>query len=389
MLVEASGIIRFQVLLHSNVKSQHPMLNWHFAIFNKLTVTNTTMHLASFRLFLLTFLSGWASSVLASVGMVELPSNSSSGPVTVFYPTAAEPKVHHRGTFRLEVAVNAPSASGNQRLIVISHGSPASPWVYFELTRTLVSAGFTVAFPEHFADNYKDDSEPGPASWKRRPIEVSRSIDRMHVEPQFGRALDFTRVGMYGMSAGGHTALSLAGGRWSPSRLRTHCQVNIADDFHACAGLSTSLTGGLLDKVKIAIVRSINDRKFDDETWYEHTDSRITAIVSGVPFATDFDPASLKKPRVSLALVTARLDRWLVPRFHSDAVLASCSSCVRLADLSTGGHGALLGPLPADMPEPAATLIGDPPEFNRRSEVPRLNEAIVSFFKQKLEVGSK
>lgn len=354
-----------------------------------LAVTNSTMYLASFRIFTLAFLSGWATSVLASVGMVELPSNSSSGPVTVFYPTAATPEVHRRGTIQLEVTANAPPAFGNQRLIVISHGSPASPWVYFELIRTLVSAGFTVVLPEHYADNYKDDSEPGPPSWKRRPIEVSRAIDRVRDEPQFGHALDFTRVGMYGMSAGGHTALTLAGGRWSPSRLRTHCQRNIADDFHACAGLTTSLTGGLLDKVKIAIVQSINDRKFDDQAWYEHTDPRITAIVSGVPFAADFDPESLKKPRVSLALITARLDRWLVPRFHGDAVLASCDSCEHLADVPSGGHGALLGPLPAEMPELAATLIGDPPGFDRRSEVPRLNGAITSFFKLKLDVGSK
>jgi len=347
------------------------------------------MLLASFRIFTLAFLSGWATTVIASVGMMELPSNSSSGPVTVFYPATAEPKLHRRGPFQLEVAVNAPPASGNQRLIVISHGSPASPWVYFDLARTLVSAGFTVAVPEHYADNYKDDSEPGLPSWKRRPVEVSRAIDRIRDEPELGHALDFTRVGMYGMSAGGHTALSLAGGRWSPARLRAHCQENIADDFHACAGLTTSLTGGLLDKVKIAIVRTINDWKFDDHTWYEHSDPRITAIVSGVPFAADFDPGSLKKPPVSLALITARLDRWLIPKFHSDAILASCSSCEHLADLSSGGHGALLGPLPAEMPELIATLIGDPEGFDRRTEVPRLNEAITSFFERKLEARRK
>jgi predicted dienelactone hydrolase len=48
--------------------------------------------------------------------------------------------------------------------VVISHGSPASPWVHSDLARTLVEAGFVVAMPEHFADNYKNDSEPGPPS---------------------------------------------------------------------------------------------------------------------------------------------------------------------------------------------------------------------------------
>lgn len=344
---------------------------------------------ARLRILIFVLSSNWIASALASTGMMELPSNSTSGPVTLFYPASAEPRLQQRGTFQLEVALNAPAVSGNQGLVVISHGSPASPWVYFELSRTLVAAGFVVALPEHFADNYKDDSESGPPSWKRRPLEVSRAIDRIRDEPQFGRALDFTRVGMYGMSAGGHTALTLAGGRWSPALLRKHCQENITVDFHACAGLATSLTGGLLDKVKIALVRTINDRKFDDNAWYEHSDPRITAIVAGVPFAVDFDPQSLKKPPVSLALITARQDRWLVPRFHGDAILASCNSCEHLLDLPGGGHGALLAPLPDDMPEVVASLIGDPPGFDRRTEVPKLNDAIASFFKRKLDAKNR
>lgn len=319
------------------------------------------------------------------MGLVEFPADSTSGPVTVLYPTAAKPAAESRGTFRLEVAANAPPLPGNGRLIVVSHGSPASPWVYFDLARTLVSAGFTVAVPEHQADNYKDDSEPGPPSWKRRPIEVSRAIDRVHAESQFGAHLDLTRVGMYGMSAGGHTALSLAGGRWSPSRLRMHCQQNIMEDFHACAGLATSLTGGPLDRVKLAVVRWINDRKFDDPAWYEHRDDRIRAIVAGVPFAADFDPDSFGRLHASLAIITARLDRWLVPRFHSDAVLERCASCEHLLDLPTGGHGALLSPLPAELSDLLATLIGDPPGFDRRVEVPKLNEAITSWFERQLD----
>jgi predicted dienelactone hydrolase len=35
------------------------------------------------------------------------------------------------------------------------------------------------------------------------------------------------------MSAGGHTALSFAGGRWSPAQLRRHCEAHLAEDFQA------------------------------------------------------------------------------------------------------------------------------------------------------------
>lgn len=332
--------------------------------------------------FLAAILTALAASAHAGVGMVELPANAVSGPVTVFYPTQAVPATVQRGSFQLDVAIDAPPTANGSSLIVISHGSPGSPWVHFDLVRSLVDAGFTVALPEHQADNYKDASDPGPPAWRRRPLEVSRSIDRLAQEPAFASSLDFARVGMFGMSAGGHTALTLAGGRWSPSRLREHCRLNIADDFHACAGPSVALTGGLLDGVKKMIVSSINDRKFDDSNWYEHVDRRIIAIAAGVPFAADFDPDSLRQPKVTLALISARKDRWLVPRFHSDAIVAACRSCEQLLAVESGGHGALLGPLPPG--GEVSDLIQDPPEFDRNTQVPRINMAITKYFQRTL-----
>jgi predicted dienelactone hydrolase len=66
---------------------------------------------------------------------------------------------------------------GNGRLIFISRGSGGSPWVHTDLARALVTRGFKVALPQHQGDNYLDDSAPGPESWIKRPIEVSRAID--------------------------------------------------------------------------------------------------------------------------------------------------------------------------------------------------------------------
>ncbi|MGE4240602.1 alpha/beta hydrolase family protein [Ramlibacter sp.] len=319
-----------------------------------------------------------AASARAGMGMMELPANDVSGVVTVFYPTGSLPAAVRRSEFSLDVALNAPPTAARSRLVVISHGSPGSPWVHFELAHSLVDAGFTVAFPEHHADNASDPSEPGPPAWRRRPVEVSRAIDRLSREAAFTSRIDFARVGMFGMSAGGHTALTLAGGRWSPSRLRDHCRANLEADFHACAGPSVALTGGVLDAAKKAVVRAINDRKFDDPASYGHVDARIVAIAAGVPFAADFDPASLREPRVALAIIPASQDRWLVPRFHSDAIMAACRSCERIAEAESGGHGALLAPLPPGGER--LKLIADPPGFDRAVQVPRINAGIVRFF---------
>jgi predicted dienelactone hydrolase len=322
-----------------------------------------------------------AATAHAAVGVTEIPGKDGDGPVTVYYPTSSEAQSVKRGQFTLMLAPQGTPSRGNGRLIVLSHGSGGSPWVHSNLARALVDVGFVVAMPEHHADNYKDPSGPGPMSWKRRPAEVSRAIDVVSQDPRFARSLAVDRVGMYGMSAGGHTALSLAGGRWSPLRIKEHCEAHIAEDFQTCVGLATRLSGNFMDGVKTSIALWVIRRRSSDATWYTHTDPRIVAIVAGVPFAVDFDMASLAAPRVPLALVTAPRDRLLIPRFHSDRVLQACATCERLADIPNGGHGALVSPLPPGLSGLLGDLMNDPPGFDR-SVLPEIDRKIAAFLRK-------
>jgi predicted dienelactone hydrolase len=319
----------------------------------------------------------------AAVGLTEITGKDADGPVTVYYPSSSQAQPLKRGPFTLPLALEGTPMHGNGRLVVISHGSGGSPWVHSDLARALVEAGFVAAVPQHRGDNYKDGGSPGPDSWKLRPAEVSRAIDAIAQDTRFGPLLKLDRVGMYGMSAGGHTALTLAGGRWSPARFRQYCEAHIADDFQTCVGLATRLTGGPLDGLKKTIALAVIRQRFDDATWQTHTDPRIAAVVAAVPLAADFDMASLAAPRVPLALVTARRDRWLIPRFHSDVVLQACAACERLADFHNGGHGALLSPLPPGLTGLIGDLLNDPLGFDR-SEIPDVNRKITAFFRKHL-----
>jgi hypothetical protein len=274
----------------------------------------------------------------ASLGQTEIPATSTDGPVTVYYLSRDAEQPVRRGRMVLNLAVNGLPIAGNGRLVVISHGSGGSPWVHADLARSLADAGFIVAMPEHHEDNYRDGRDPGPDSWTLRPGEVSRAIDTVSQDPRFSPLLRLDKVGMYGVSAGGHTALSLAGGRWSPARFKRHCESHLTEDFQACVGLAAQLTGGMLDGLKRQIALMIIRQRFSDERLRSDSDSRIAAIVAGVPTAADFDPDSLTSPRVPLALITANQDRWQIPRFQSDFVLEACKRCEHLVDLD-GGHG--------------------------------------------------
>ncbi|MDI4635787.1 dienelactone hydrolase [Pelomonas sp. V22] len=335
-------------------------------------------------------MAGWmvCAGAWAGVGQTELWAGDEN-PVTLFYPTDAAGRPERRLFGSFEIAVDAPPRAGNGRLVVISHGSGGSPWVHFTLARSLVEAGYVVASPRHHADNYRNDSKPGPESWTRRPAEVSDAIDAVAADARFAPLLDLRQVGAYGMSAGGHTALSLAGGRWSPALFYRHCEANLAEDFNACVGLATRLTGGWADGLKKWVATRVLHAYFaGDQQLREHHDPRITAVVAAVPAAADFDPASLAQPSAALALLTAREDTWLHPRFHADRILAAClPRCELLAELKTGGHGAYLSPLPPGLTGLVGQLINDPPGFDRATEVPAVEARIVDFFDRKLRAG--
>ncbi|MES2584801.1 MAG: dienelactone hydrolase [Pseudomonadota bacterium] len=327
-----------------------------------------------------TLSSGWAQ---ANLGLSTLAGVDGDGPVTLFYPTRAAAVPIQRGPFTLPLAEQAPPQRGNGRLVVISHGSGGGPWVHADLARSLVEAGFMVAVPQHYADNSKDGSNPGPASWAIRPQEVSRAIDAVGRDARFAPLLSLDQVGMYGMSAGGHTALTMAGGRWSAAGFKQHCEANLVEDFQTCVGLLTRLTGGIFDGIKKWVALAVIRHRFDDTTPHTHTDPRVTAVVAGVPAAADFDMATLVTPRVPLGLVTAHGDRWLIPRFHSDRVLQACSTCEHVADLPTAGHGALLSPLPPGLTGLVGDMLNDPSGFDR-SQMAGVDQRITAFFARHL-----
>ena len=334
--------------------------------------------------FLLTAaLALFAATAEAAVGLTEIAGKEGDGIVTVYYASSSYAQTVKHGLFTFQLARDGVPRRGNGRLIVISHGSGGAPWVHADLARALVEDGFVVAMPTHRGDNYEDHSTPGPESWQRRPGEVSRAIDAVEQDGRLGPLLTLDKVGMYGFSAGGHTALSLAGGRWSPAGFRQHCESHISEDFQACVGLAAQLNGSLLDGLKTTIALWVIRYRFRDAAWRTHTDPRITVIVAGCPYAADFDMASLAAPRVPLALVTAPRDKWLIPRFHGERVLQTCAACERLEDVANGGHGALLSPLPPGLSGLVGHLLNDPPGFNR-NVLPDTNRKIAAYFRKHL-----
>jgi predicted dienelactone hydrolase len=325
-----------------------------------------------------------APAAATTLGMTVLPAQGEDEPVTLFYPSSSPPGPLRRDFVTLLAAPDGTPERGNGRLVVVSHGTGGSVIVHTDLARTLVEQGFTVAIPLHKGDNWRDHRPGTFDSPKRRPQEISRAIDAVARDARFAPLLQLDKVGVYGMSAGGFTALTLAGGQWSPQQFVRHCDVNLGRDFQFCTGVFTKLTGGWLDSLKLWVARHEIRRRFeDDKTVYRHTDPRVAAIVAAVPAAAAFDLATLAEPRVPLGLVTMGQDRWLIPAFHAEAVLSVCKVCERVAHLDHGGHGAMLAPLPPGLGGVLGEMLNDPPGFDR-AVLPAIDRTIAGYFARHL-----
>lgn len=329
-----------------------------------------------------------AADAPPGMGFIQLP-QADGAMTTVFYPSSDTELRVRRGPFNLSWADGGQVLPGNRRLVVISHGSGGSPWVHADLARALVRRGFTVAIPLHQGDNYLDPSEPGPPSWRKRPQEISNAIDAIAGTPLLAMHLSLDSVGVFGGSAGGHTALSLAGGQWSDKRFKDHCENHIEQDFSSCVGFTTLLKENWLDGLKVWLAKRIIASRFSDQTVQQYQDPRIKAAVAMVPFAADFLPESLAQPRVKLGLVIAEKDINQVPRFHVDMVRQACAAhCEIVMALADGGHGAMLSPMPPLAPDSiGAYLLEDPPSFDRARRIPELNDRIADFFIRHLNSG--
>jgi predicted dienelactone hydrolase len=326
----------------------------------------------------------------AQVGLREITADGL--PVTVVYPTQEKVVRVQRGAFEMDVAMNAKPLVANRRLIVMSHGTAGSSQSDHLLASTLARAGYIVAQPLHAGDNFRDASQAGPESFKTRPLEISKTIHAVAADPLLGSLFDASKVGVHGMSAGGHTAIALAGGQWNMLTMIQHCGKNMEEDLGFClSGLGKDTLAQAKRRAQYASGAAAPLAYLPAELKTLHggaTDSRIRAVTVSVPVAAIFTAESLSKIATPVGVLAASNDEWLLPKFHSDYVLKECKSCVNLGTLHNAGHMDLLAPWPAAIAKSVgaeAMRGGMPnPAFDPKDRTAGF-ERIVQFFNQHLK----
>ena len=334
----------------------------------------------------------------AQVGMRQIQSGDM--PITVLYPTAAAAQPVRQGAFTLQVAQNSvplAASKGQWSLIVLSHGSAGSALPDHALAATLVRAGFVVAQPQHRGDNWQDFSRAGPDSWQTRPQDVIETIDAVARDSVLGPLVRTDRVGVHGMSAGGVTALALAGGQWRMVDVIRHCAQFLEEDIGFCLnGLARHPVLQQIRRAQFAMSQKMPEKLLPDAMRTLHggtdkadprLDPRIAAVSLLVPVGAIFTPESLARIRIPAGLTQADGDEVLLPRFHSGYVLRHCTSCRSLSRHKNAGHFDWLSPWPTGLAQAvAATQIrgGLPHAAFSSAQRQSAFDRIADFFEQTL-----
>jgi len=144
--------------------------------------------------------------------------------VGIWYPTAAPVPTEPNTPFGLSVALDAPVNDANGGLVLLSHGYGGWYAGHADTAIALADAGYIVAAPSHAGNTWSDMSSPIDKWALDRPRHMSRVIDHMLTSDALSEFVNPEKIGVYGFSAGGYTALSLLGGVPDFDHGKNHCQ---------------------------------------------------------------------------------------------------------------------------------------------------------------------
>lgn len=264
-------------------------------------------------------------------------------PTSLLYPTRASPRPERFDPFTLDVARDAPPDGSGLPLVVVSHGTGSSPWLFRGLATRLALAGFVTAMVRHPGNNRGDDALAFTIpNLENRPRHLRLVIDAARLDPVVGPDLG-AAVAVIGHSLGGYTALALAGGK--PT-----CGPNETGD-----GTSRTLT-------------------------VDH-DPRVRALVLLAPATGWFLPAgSLAGVTVPIFLRCGDQDPY-APPIHGEVVERGVPDPSRVDSrvVPGAGHFSFMTPYPDELKRPDLLPSQDPPGFDRAAYEPRLGEEIVAF----------
>ena len=331
----------------------------HFPALPRLSATMVLAFLSA--------VAGAAPGLSAGYERVKVPDGDQAPLDTaIWYPTTAEARPTDLGPFTLAIATGAPVVGKGLPLVVMSHGNGGSALSHHDTAVALAQAGYVVAAVTHTGDNHADRSRE--VSMADRPRHISRAIDYVLTQWRANAQVDPARVGVFGFSSGGFTAVAVAGGVADLARVGPHCQEHPRD--YACLVVAKDPAGA----VAAGTSGPLSGR-----------DPRVRAAVVAAPaLGFTFSRESLARVTLPVQLWRADADTVLPSPWYAEPVRDGLGTPPEYHTVPDAGHFDFLAPCTPRFSQMAPPLCSSRPGFDRTAFHREFNAAVVSFYGRSL-----
>ncbi len=303
-----------------------------------------------------------APAAAAGLKFLTVPADASGPAITVavWYPSADKPSPVTFGPFTALAAQEGKIEGRSLPLVVLSHGRGGSFVVHHDTAEHLADAGFVVAALNHPGDSALDKSLFYDLSiYMQRPLDVKRVIDYLTGPSPLATTIDPNRIGIYGFSRGGYTALVAIGAN---------------PDF----ALGLPLCQGRTDKV----CDQIRAQEYPKEPLMH--DRRIKAAVIADPLSVFFTAAGVAGITIPVQLWGSEKGGDGVEPKSVEALNTALKAPHTFTKVEHAQHFSFLTVCPPKIAEQEPVICKDPPGLDRAQFHEQFNDALTKFFRANL-----
>lgn len=284
--------------------------------------------------------------------------------LAIWYPSLAPTQARNMGIFSQEVASNGAVEGTGLPVVLISHGNGGYKYSHADTALDMANSGFVVVALTHPGDNYADQS--AATDILGRQEHIVKALDYMLQEWPHRDRIAPSRVGMFGFSSGGFTALVSVGGQPDLGKVATHCAAH--PSHYAC--MLVSRHGEKSTRAPAAAAAQMRER-------------RIRAAVIAAPaLGFTFDAAALGKVGIPIQLWRAEDDTVLPHPWYAENVRVSLPREPEYHVVPRAGHFDFLAPCTEKLAALAPQICISQEGFDRSGFHRRFNADVIGYFKK-------
>jgi len=265
-----------------------------------------------------------------------------------------------------------PDSTAIHPLVLISHGNGGGLAAHADTAEALADAGYIVVAIAHPGDTKGDDRDPARKWLIERIGHVTGVLDYLQSEWEGRTAVDRSRIGAFGFSAGGFTMLVASGASPRAALAQEYCRKAPAE-FACRLKLDAELSWVVGE---------------DAGSYAWHHENRIRAAVIAAPaLGFSFDRDGLAKVRIPIQLWAAEKDDRAPVTANTALILDRLPTTPEYQLVKGADHFAFSRPCePGD--ENRRSCKGSA-GFDRAAFHEQFNGKVVEFFNRALNVAPK